>query len=111
MVPRRDGEEVIDALVESLRILLPYQVMQEDAHGVHADALGPSQLAVDGDGVIALGLPHFKLIDGGRGQEVCAHGPGLLGIPGIGLGFAPAGRCGGARLGKKTRDACEQQRE
>ena len=76
--------------LKRLWILLPEQVVQEDAHGVHADAFGPAQFAVDGGGIEGIGLPHLEFVDRGGGQKVRAHRPGLLGIPGIGLGLGPA---------------------
>ena len=85
-----DGQKSVDALREAFRVLLPEQVVQEDAHGVHADGFGPAEFAIDGGGVEGVGLPHFQLVDGGGGKEVGAHRPGLLGVPGVGLGFGPA---------------------
>src|SRR5271165_1360578 len=78
VVARCDGEECVDALTECLRILFPNEVMQEDAHSVHADGLGPAQLAVNRCGVEGISLPHFKLIDGGGWKEVGSYRPGLL---------------------------------
>ena len=64
--------------------------MQEDAHGVHADAFGPAKFAIDRDGVKGVGLPHFKLVDGGGRKKIRADRPRLLGVPRIGLCFRPA---------------------
>src|SRR5262249_41160400 len=73
-------------------VRFPGEVVQEDAHGVEADLLGPAQLAVNRLGVERVGLPHFELIDGGAGDEVAADEPGLLGVPGVGLVGGPARR-------------------
>ena len=51
MMAGGDGQEGVDSLLKALRILLPQQIMQKDSHGVHADALGPAQLAVNRCGV------------------------------------------------------------
>src|SRR3974390_2629256 len=87
---RRDGEERIDALLKALRVLLPQKVVEEDAHGVQADALGPTQFAVDGGLIEGVGLPHLEFVDRSGGEEVCADGPWLLRIPVVGLLFGPA---------------------
>jgi hypothetical protein len=67
------------------RILLPEQVVQEDAHGVHAQTFRPAQLLVDLLWIESLRLPHFQLVDCIRRNVVAAHQPGLLRIPAIGL--------------------------
>ena len=85
-----DGQKCVDALLKALRILLPEQVVQEHAHGVHADALGPAQFAVDGGRIEGVGLPHLQFVDGRRRQKVRAHRPGLAGVPGVGLRLGPA---------------------
>ena len=42
-----DGEKGVDALLEAVGVLLPEEVVEEDAHGVHADGFGPAEFAVD----------------------------------------------------------------
>ena len=37
-----DLQKCTDAVTKALGVLLPEQVVQEDAHGVHADGLGPA---------------------------------------------------------------------
>src|ERR1700728_927326 len=100
VVFRAEAEEDVDALAEAVRILLPEQVVKKDTHGVHADVFGPAELEVDALRVKGIGLPHFELIDGVVRQVVAADRPRLLGIPGIGLFFAPA--CGGIRVGGES---------
>ena len=90
VVTRCDGEKSVDALLKSLWILLPEKVVEEDAHGVHTDALGPSQFAVDRGWIERVGLPHLEFVDCCGGQKICAHGPWLVGIPFVGLRFGPA---------------------
>ena len=47
LVPGGDRQELVDALAESLGVLLPELVVQEHAHGVHADASAqPSSLSI-----------------------------------------------------------------
>ena len=65
-VPARRDQRGAGAVFQAAVPLLD-QVVQEDPHGVHPDAFGPAQFAVDGGGVEALGLPHFQLVDGRRG--------------------------------------------
>ena len=49
-------------------------------------------------GIEGVGLPHFELVDGVGGDVVAADEPGLMRVPGVGLGFGPAlarlGECG-----------------
>ena len=82
-------EELIQAFFESLGILLPEQIMQEDPHGVHAEALRPAQFLIDPFEVERLRLPHFQLIDRGSGREIGPDEPGLLFPPIVGLGLGP----------------------
>ena len=97
MMFRRDGEEDADTVTEAVGVLLPDQVVKEDAHGVHAEGFGPAQLEVDAFGVEGFGLPHLELIDGVGGDVVAADEPGLMGVPFIRLRFRPSR--GGGRLG------------
>src|SRR5579883_2043432 len=90
MVLLRESQELVDSLGEALRVLLPNQVVQEYAHRVHADAFRPPKLLVDTIRVEAFGLPHLDLIDGGRGDEIRSHEPGLLRVPSISLLLRPA---------------------
>ena len=48
---------------------------------VHAERLGPAQLAVDGGRVERVGLPHLELVDGGGRGEVAADEPRLGAVP------------------------------
>src|SRR4029077_11107802 len=57
VVPRADGEELIDAAPEARRVLPPEQVVQKHTHGVHADGFGPAELAVDPLRIEGLRLP------------------------------------------------------
>ena len=88
----RDGEEGVEALLEAFGILLPELVLQEDAHGVHADALRHAELFVVQLRIPGGSLKHFELIDGVGGNVVGAYQPGLLRVPGVGLFGRPARR-------------------
>jgi hypothetical protein len=70
-------EVLMDALLEAGGVLRPQQVVQEDAHGVHAQTRGPAEFEVDALGVEGLGLPHGQLVDGRSRHEVGAQGQGL----------------------------------
>jgi hypothetical protein len=85
-------EEGVEALLEAFGILLPELVLQEDAHGVHADALRHAEFFVVELRIPGGGLKHFELIDGVGGNVVCADEPGLLRVPGVGLLGGPARR-------------------
>src|SRR5947207_2631459 len=41
VMARGDGQEAVEALLKAGGILLPKQIVQEDAHGVHAEGFGP----------------------------------------------------------------------
>src|SRR6185369_8383436 len=76
-----DAQEYIDTLKESLLILLPEKVMQEDTHRVHAKALCPAQLAIDLLWVERFRLPHLQLVTGTCGDVVAPDQPRLLCVP------------------------------
>jgi hypothetical protein len=83
-------EKGVNALAEAGGILLPEQVVEENAHCVHADAFRPAELQVDALGVEGRRLPHLQFVDGRRGDVVRADEPGLLPIPVVGPLFGPA---------------------
>ena len=83
LVPVRDVEECVDALLESGAVLFPQQVVQEHTHGVHAQTFGPSELTIDALGIERVSLPHLELVDGIGRKVVTADQPRLFGIPGI----------------------------
>src|SRR5262249_735974 len=91
MVLGSDGQKLIEALLESGCVLLPKQIVQEHAHGVHAQGFSPAEFLIDLRRIEAVGLPHLELIDGRFRNVVTAHEPGLLRVPVIGLLFGPAG--------------------
>ena len=88
----RDGQELVDALLEADGVLLPEKVVEKDAHGVHAEGFGPGQFLIDFFGIEGGVLPHFQLVDGRSGSVIAADQPGLLGVPGVGFLFGPARR-------------------
>src|SRR3954447_23706972 len=85
-----DMEEALDVFEEGFAIVVPGEVVEEDANRVEAERLGPAELAVDGFGIERLGLEHFELVDGGAGDEVAADEPGLSVVPIIRLLRGPA---------------------
>ena len=90
VVARAYREKLVEALLESVGVLLPQQVVEENAHGIHADRLRPAELLVDLLGIEGCGLPHLQLVDRVVGNEVAAHQPRLLLIPRVGLFNRPA---------------------
>ena len=93
----------VDALLITLGILLPDQVVEEDAHGVHADVLSPAELAIDLRRVEAIALPHFNLIDCVLGDVVAADEPGLGAVPLVDHLFVPSLRGGDEIGGERSR--------
>src|SRR5215469_7058039 len=77
---RGDGQKLVDATPETLLILLPRQVVEEHAHGVHANAFSPAEFAVDLVRIEGVRLPHLELVNCIGWYEIRAHRPGLLGI-------------------------------
>jgi len=102
-----DAQEGIDPLEEPLRVLLPEQIVEVHAHGVHAELLVcPAKLAVDGLRVEGVGLEHLKLVDGVGGGVVRPHQPFLFRIPAFSLRRRPAsgfGRMRHRRNGEQSR--------
>jgi hypothetical protein len=98
-----NGQKLIDAVLKACGILLPNEVVQEDAHGVHAQALCPPELAIDLRRIEGRCLPHFKFVDGVGVKEVCAHKPRLLLVPLIGPVLGPTLRLALQRTAKKKR--------
>ena len=78
-------EKLVDAPDEPVRILGPRKIVQENASTVESKALCPSQLAIDGDRIKRVCLPHFQFVDRGAWDEVAADQLGLLFVPVVGL--------------------------
>ncbi len=92
-----DGEKLVDAIEQPLRVLLPEQIVQKDTDRVEAQTLGEGEFLVDGVEIEGFRLPHLQLVDGGAGDEVAPDEPGLVGVPVVGLLLGPApGRLLGA---------------
>jgi hypothetical protein len=64
VMPGRDGQELVNPLLESGGVLLPQQVMKKNSHGVHAHGFGPSELGIDLNRIEGHLLPHLELVDG-----------------------------------------------
>lgn len=90
MMTGGDSKESIEAADESFGILLPELVLQEDAHGVHADGLGKAEFTVIDCRVEGGGLKHLELVDGVGGNIIGSNEPGLAGVPGVGGVLGPA---------------------
>ena len=90
----RHFEELLEAFPERARVLFPDDVLHKYAAGVEAEASGPGQFAVDGDGIERLRLPHLGVIDRAAGHEVEADEPRLVRLPRAGLRLGPALRGG-----------------
>ena len=69
-------KKLVDALLEALWILLPQQIVQEDAHGVHAQRFRPAQFLVDLLRIERVRLPHLQFVDGGGGNVVAPTSQG-----------------------------------
>src|SRR6202022_4440658 len=91
-MPRRDRQELVNALLKTGGILLPEQVVQEDAHGVHAHRFSPSQFLFDLFGIKRRLLPHLQLVDRRLRNIITSNQPGLLRVPSIRLLLRPTWR-------------------
>jgi hypothetical protein len=89
LVFRGDLQKLVDPLAVSGGVLAPGQVMQKDAHRVHAQPFGPAQFFIDGLRVEGLGLPHFEFVDGVGRDVIAADQPRLFGVPLVCLLFRP----------------------
>jgi hypothetical protein len=104
MVPGSDHQEPIDALLETSRILLPQQVVQEDPHGIHSHRFRPSEFLVDLRRIEGLRLPHLELVNRRLGHVVAANQPRLSGVPGVCLRFRPTACLRRGDVGKSEPD-------
>lgn len=86
-----DLQILVHAIFESCGILLPGQVVEEDAHAVQSDGCGVAQFTIDGTRIEAGSLPHFELVDRRAGDEVAAPEPSFGSVPFGGFCFAPDG--------------------
>src|SRR5690348_14411870 len=87
VMARGDRKELVEALLEARGVLLPEQVKEEYAHGVHAHRFGPAQFRIDLGGIESCFLPHFEFVDRGFRNVVAADEPGLLCVPLVGFLF------------------------
>src|SRR5581483_9148422 len=91
-------------------VFAPGKVVQEDAHGVHADRGSPAEFAIDSCRVECVGLPHFKFIDRGAGDEIAADEPRLRRVPLVGALWSPSGGVsGGGEWDEKNEREHNQQ--
>ena len=92
VVTRGNFQKLSDSLFEALRIFLPYQVVQKDAHRVHSHVFRPTEFLVDLSGIETLRLPHLQLVDRIGRDVITPHKPWLLVVPGFCFVDAPR-RC------------------
>ena len=90
VMPGGDGEELVEAPAKSGRVLLPEQIVEEHAHGVHPEGFGPAELLVDFCGIESRLLPHLQFVDGILRDEIAAREPRLLGVPVVCLLLGPS---------------------
>ena len=90
VVLRGNSQELVNALLETVGVLLPEQIVQKNAHGVHAQRFGPTQFLVDLVRIKRRVLPHFQFIDGGARDVIAPDKPRLLRIPVVRLFLGPA---------------------
>ena len=77
VVPVGDLQEPLQSPQEAAGVLLPQEIVKEDAHGVEPEVLGPAELLVDDGRVEGRRLPHLERVDGRPGDVVAAERPGL----------------------------------
>src|SRR5690349_19986939 len=78
---RRNREKVILATLTTLRLMLPQQIVQKDAHRIHAETFSPTESEIDPLWIERVGLPHLELIGRGSRVVVTTDDPRLLRIP------------------------------
>ena len=84
------AEELVHPVEKSSRVLLPGEVVEEDAQGIETQILGPGQFTVDLLEIEGIRLPHFELIDRVGGNIIAPDRPGPLLHPGLGFFRGPA---------------------
>ena len=85
-----EGEELVQALLQPGGIVLPDEVLHEDAAGVEAQSRAPAEFAVDGLLVERFRRPELGGVGRRAGDVVEADDPRLLLAPGPGLVARPA---------------------
>src|SRR5262252_1292275 len=92
MMLRGDGQKLIDAFLETVGVPLPKQIVEEDAHGVHAERFRPAQFLIDLIWIERGLLPHFQFVYGGTRDVIATDKPWLLRVPIIRFFLRPANR-------------------
>ena len=87
---RRLFRNVSMPALKSRRVLLPKEVVQKNAHGVHAQIFRPSELLINLLRIKRVRLPHLKLVDRVHRHKITAHQPRLLGVPRVCLRLGPS---------------------
>src|SRR6185369_4785995 len=71
-------QETVHPIEKAGGVLVPKEIVKENAHTVEAKLLGVAQFAIDRNGVKGVSLPHLELVDRGAGREVTPNEPGRL---------------------------------
>src|SRR5207248_11468536 len=90
VVLRGNSQELVNALLETVGVLLPEQIVQKNAHCVHAQRFGPTQFLVDFVRIKRSILPHFQFIYGGAWDVIAPYIPLLLRISTVSIFLGPA---------------------
>src|SRR5450432_4694526 len=97
MVLCADRQKCVDPLPKARGVLLPQKIVQEYAHGIHANVLSPAKLLVDLLRIEGVFLPHFQFVDGTGRNVVAADQPWLLLVPSVRFGLTPPRALGRSR--------------
>jgi len=82
-----------NTVAEPLRILEPEKIVQEHPHRVESQVVRPTEFTTDRLRIETIRLPHLQLVDGGAGDKVAPHQPGLRGVPLLRLFDRPSACC------------------
>src|SRR6516225_3387881 len=87
-----NGQELFNSLLKANGVLFPKQIVEKNAHRIHAHRFCPAHFFVDLSRVESLLLPHLELVDRGLRYVIAAHQPWLTTVPVIRLLLRPT-RC------------------
>ena len=89
LVLRGDTQKLIEAALETFGVL-PEQVVQVNAHRIHAETLSPTKFQIDSFRIERVCLPHLELVNGAGRVVVAADQPRLPRVPIAGLLLRPS---------------------
>src|SRR6516225_5556200 len=88
MAPR-NGQELFNAVLKANGVPFRKQIVEKNAHCIHAHRFCPAHFLVDLGWVESLLLPHLELVDRGLRYVIAAHQPWWTPVPVVRLLLRP----------------------